>query len=49
MFSTDNINQGWDGCHNGKPQGIGTYAYVIRVMNKDNELIEHGGSVTLVR
>ncbi|WP_164714248.1 T9SS type B sorting domain-containing protein [Chitinophaga rhizosphaerae] len=30
LFTTTDHRKGWDGTHNGKPQPIGTYVYVIR-------------------
>jgi len=49
LFETSDINQGWDGTVYGKPQDIGAYAFIIKALNRDGEIITKEGSVTLVR
>ncbi|RMG92182.1 MAG: PKD domain-containing protein, partial [Chloroflexi bacterium] len=49
VFETDDPARGWDGTYREEPQEVGTYVYVIKAINRDNELIEVSGNVTLVR
>ena len=41
--------QGWDGTHNGKPQPVGVYVYVLRAEMNDGRIIDLKGSITLIR
>lgn len=50
VFSTADINNGWDGTLNGQPQSSGTYVWIIQydnLLTKKPELLK--GSVVLVR
>ena len=49
VFTTTDINKGWDGTFKGKPQELGVYSWVIRATTYDNESIVRGGNVTLLR
>ena len=49
VFFTDDIHQGWDGNFNGKPQGIDSYAYVIRAEMWNNEIRISKGTFSLLR
>ncbi|MBS1625486.1 MAG: gliding motility-associated C-terminal domain-containing protein [Bacteroidetes bacterium] len=49
VFSTQNINIGWDGRYNGHDLGIGTYVWTIAAKTYDGEDIVRSGNVTLVR
>jgi gliding motility-associated-like protein len=51
VFTTTNINDGWDGTLNGEPQDIGTYNYYIKGIcgNGGNKDVEYKGTVTLIR
>jgi gliding motility-associated-like protein len=49
VFSTQDINGGWDGTFNGKPAEMGTYNYIIRVGYPDGASETVKGDVTLVR
>ena len=51
LFATDDINEGWDGTFNGKPQEVGSYIWLI-TYNKgiaNPEFVVMKGTVTLVR
>ena len=39
----------WDGTHNGVPQGIGVFVYVIRAETYDGAILHESGNVTLLR
>jgi gliding motility-associated-like protein len=41
--------QGWNGTHNGTPQPVGVYMYVLRATMTDGRTIDMKGSVTLIR
>ncbi len=41
--------QGWDGTHNGKPQPVGVYVYVLRAEMNDGRIVDLKGSITLIR
>ena len=51
VFTTNNINQAWDGTHKGEPQDIGTYNYYIKAIcgNGGSKEVEYKGTVTLIR
>jgi hypothetical protein len=49
VFSTTNIDQGWDGTNGGVKQELGVYVYLVRFRNSKGEYLEFKGSVTLLR
>ncbi|RYZ49267.1 MAG: T9SS type B sorting domain-containing protein, partial [Sphingobacteriales bacterium] len=51
VFSTYNLEEGWDGVFNGQPQDLGTYYYYVRVLCGKNSPKEKmfKGDVTLIR
>jgi gliding motility-associated-like protein len=49
VFSSKDINKGWDGTINGKPQPSGNYIYYIQASLNDGSVQELKGEVTLVR
>ncbi|MEO6832133.1 MAG: gliding motility-associated C-terminal domain-containing protein, partial [Chitinophagaceae bacterium] len=49
VFSTNDINQGWDGKWKGIDQPMGTYEYLIRLANVDGKAEVYKGDVTLIR
>jgi len=50
MFSTNDINEGWDGTYKGVKQPIDSYVYFIRVkMYRNDQEITKKGSVTILR
>ena len=49
LFRTDKILQGWDGTFKNKPQGLGSYAWVLRYRFKGSNIIQYeSGSVLLL-
>lgn len=49
VFSTTDINSGWDGTWKGVDQPVGTYQYLIRIGSPDGKAETYKGDVTLVR
>ncbi len=49
VFSTANINEGWDGSYNGQPQPVGTYIYTIEAQSENGKTFKRQGNVTLLR
>lgn len=49
VFSTTNIEEGWDGKYNGEPQAMGVYVYSIEAITKNGTRFTRQGNVTLVR
>lgn len=49
VFSTTNIDEGWDGTFNGKPQPMGTYIFNIEAVAPDGHHFRQQGNVTLIR
>lgn len=45
----NDLNRGWDGTFNGKPQQIGTFVYYINARDRGGKVIEKKGNVTLIR
>ncbi len=49
VFSTQNINAGWDGIYKGAQAPASVYVWKIEAVNFDNEKITQSGNVTLLR
>lgn len=49
VFETTDINQGWDGAFNGKPQPMGVYIYMIEGVTSSGSPFVKQGNVTLIR
>lgn len=49
VFSTNNVDQGWDGTNHGTKQELGVYVYLVRFKTSKGEYLEFKGSVTLLR
>ncbi len=49
VFTSDDINEGWNGTLNGVLQEIGTYMYVIESVTTMNTPITKTGTLTLLR
>jgi len=47
-FSKD-LQAGWDGNYNGKPQEIGTYHYEFSAVNFDGNAVSQSGTIALIR
>jgi trimeric autotransporter adhesin len=49
IYQNTNLNDGWDGNYQGKPQPSGVYLYVVRFVLKDGKVVERKGSINLIR
>ena len=50
VYTSSDINEGWDGTFNGKPQNIDTYAYFVKVETYvDEKPITKKGTFVLIR
>jgi gliding motility-associated-like protein len=49
VFSSQSVNEGWDGKTNGVPQEMDAYTYFIEYINYKNERFKKTGSVVLLR
>jgi gliding motility-associated-like protein len=49
VYSSSDINAGWDGKYNGMPMNEGTYVYELIGITVDGGKIEKKGNITLVR
>lgn len=49
VFYTNDFANAWDGKHNGEPQEIGTYIYLIRGYDYVGELVVRKGNLVLLR
>jgi gliding motility-associated-like protein len=49
IFSTTDIEHGWDGTWQGKPQGAGVYVYQIDARTAEGKPFKKQGTVTLLR
>ncbi|MCX8020569.1 MAG: gliding motility-associated C-terminal domain-containing protein, partial [Chitinophagaceae bacterium] len=49
VFSTRNLQDGWDGNRLGLPQPSGTYVWMVEAVTSDNQKIFRKGIVTLIR
>lgn len=49
VFETKDINKGWNGQYNGKPQPVGAYVYVIDAVTSTGRRFYKQGNITLFR
>lgn len=49
VFESNNINNGWDGTFNGKPQGLGVFVYEVEAKLPSGKIFKKQGNVTLIR
>ncbi|KAA5534708.1 T9SS type B sorting domain-containing protein [Taibaiella lutea] len=49
VFESSNIDKGWDGTFNDKPQPMGVYVYTIDIITDSGSAFTRQGNVTLVR
>ncbi len=49
VYTSNRINEGWDGNFKGKPQPEGTYAFVCELTDEDGRNFTRAGSVVLFR
>jgi gliding motility-associated-like protein len=49
VFSTNDINQGWDGTYSGQPQPMGVYIYTVEAQTFEGQRVYKQGNVTLLR
>ncbi len=49
VFESTDINKGWNGQYNGKPQPLGSYVYIIDAKTSTGQRFSKQGNVTLIR
>ena len=49
VFETTDIDKGWDGEYNGKPQPVGVFVYQVQAVTSEGKIFEKHGNVTLIR
>ncbi|WP_118952204.1 T9SS type B sorting domain-containing protein [Taibaiella helva] len=49
VFESSNIDKGWDGSYNDKPQPMGVYIYTIEAVTDSGKPFTREGNVTLIR
>jgi len=49
IYSTTDINGGWDGTYNGVEQPVGTYVWTLKAVTVDGKEYSKSGDVTLIR
>ncbi len=49
VFSTNDINEGWDGTSKGRIAHAGVYIYLLIYQNKEGNIVQKRGYVTLIR
>lgn len=49
IFRSSDLNRGWDGTHQGEPQNMDSYVYLVKAIGYNNEEIVDKGTVTLIR
>jgi len=49
LFSTSELNKGWDGTYLGVPQPPDVYTWVVQGLNKDDKPVSRKGTVALIR
>ena len=49
IFTSNNVNKGWDGTFDGNPCQEDVYYYVVDYTNNDDEVKQLKGNITLIR
>jgi gliding motility-associated-like protein len=49
MFETTNVNEGWDGIHDGVKQQVDGYIYFLKVVFINDEVLTKRGTVSLLK
>ncbi len=49
VFSTTDINKGWDGSYKGQPQPMDVYVYTVEAIGTRGKVLRKNGNVTLIR
>ncbi|OOQ58620.1 Ig-like domain-containing protein [Mucilaginibacter pedocola] len=49
LFSTQNIQNGWDGTYKGQPEPAGVYVYYVQATMKSGKQVNKKGTITLIR
>lgn len=49
IYSSNNINEGWDGTYKGSAQPVGVYIYFIDAVLDNGRSLQQKGNVTLIR
>lgn len=49
IFSTNDMNKGWNGQYKGKPQPMGVYVYMLEAKTSTGKRIYKQGNITLIR
>ncbi len=49
MFTTNNIEEGWDGTYKGNPQPMAVYVYIVKFTNKNGVTATQKGELMLIR
>jgi len=49
VYESSNIDAGWDGNYNGKPQPFDVYVYDLQAVTNEGVIFEKTGNVTLIR
>jgi len=49
VFSTNNVDEGWNGTWNGNPQPMGVYVFVVEAVGPTGRRFYKQGNVTLIR
>jgi gliding motility-associated-like protein len=49
IFTSTDINKGWDGTAKGKLQPTGVYVYVVNVVLQDGTAVNKRGFINLIR
>jgi gliding motility-associated-like protein len=49
IYDSKNIDEGWDGTYQGKPQPFGVYIYQVEAITNNAKVYQKQGNVTLIR
>jgi gliding motility-associated-like protein len=49
VYSSNDINKGWDGTYNGVQVNNGLYTYMLKLVFNDKEVKTDKGSITLIK
>jgi gliding motility-associated-like protein len=49
VFSTNNVDEGWNGTWNGNPQPMGVYVFIVEAISPTGRRFYKQGNVTLIR
>jgi gliding motility-associated-like protein len=49
VFSSSDLNEGWDGTHKGRALPMETYSFMVQVRTEEGDILQKTGTIKLLR